>query len=70
MLSHQIKARALCTTLASALESAQLENHGLHEGVTIPAPWRGAPHGESDPYEVQISCGPVITMELHYLNMR
>ena len=75
MLIHQIRARALCTALASALERAQFENlgsqhHALHGGVTIPTLWRGPPHGEPDLCEVQISCAPFIMMELHYFNMK
>lgn len=72
---HQIGARALCTTLALALQRAQFENLGsqhqtLHGGVTIPAPWHGPPHGEPDFYVVQISCAPFIMVELHYFNMK
>lgn len=70
---HQIRARALCTSLASALERAQFENlcsqhHALHGGVAIPVLWHGPPCGEPDLNEVQISCAPFIGMELHDFN--
>lgn len=59
-LIHQIRARALCTTLASALERAPFENlgsqhHVLHGGVTIPTLWCGPPHDEPELYVVRSS---------------